>query len=142
MSKEILYQEWFKGLIEECDAIIVETRHNAHWTLLEGYHQLGARIIEEKTNFENGGYGKQIVQVVANSLHKSERTIYNAIQLAEQYPNLSALPEGKAITWSKMCKKYLPQKTGECLHKEYKKVIVEYCMECGKRKDKEIIHMV
>jgi hypothetical protein len=138
MKTEIISQDWFKGLIEECDALLVETHCNSHWILLEGYHKLGVLIIQEKENFENNGYGQKIVQLVANSLHKSERTIYNAIQLAEQYPDMNTLPEGKAITWSKMCKKYLLANTESCCHPEYKKVTTEYCVKCGKRKDENV----
>jgi hypothetical protein len=39
--------------------------------------------------------GKKIVQRVAESLGKSGRTIWYAMQFAREYPDLSLLPEGK-----------------------------------------------
>ncbi len=103
-------EEWYQALIEECQAIITESVFTSRWTLIEGYHMLGKRIPEENANFRKAKvYGKKITQRVATSLNKSQRTIEQAIQFAKKYPELDELPEGKNISWHKICNYYLPQ---------------------------------
>lgn len=106
--------DWYNALIEECKAIIVETEFTARWALVEGYHQLGTRILEENNNFErNKIYGQEIVQRVGISLGKNPRNIYYALQFAKKYPDLDQVPEGKAISWSKLRDKYLPNRASQ-----------------------------
>jgi N6-adenosine-specific RNA methylase IME4 len=77
--------------------------------LIEAYHNLGKRILEENNNFEREKiYGKKIVQRVAVSLGKSERSIFQAIQFVEKFPKLDTLPDGKNISWHKICNNLLP----------------------------------
>jgi hypothetical protein len=65
-------QEWYSNLVEECKAIITEATFTSRWALVEGYHLLGERILQENENFERAKiYGREIVQHVANSLGKS-----------------------------------------------------------------------
>ncbi len=101
-------QDWFVNLIEECKDIIVETGFQSRWILIEGYHQVGTRILQENNNFERAKiYGQDILQHVANSLGKSQRTLYYAVQFAKMYPDLNLLPEGKNLSWSHIINKYL-----------------------------------
>jgi hypothetical protein len=135
MSNELTTQNWFRAMIEECDAIITETIHNSRWELIVGYHALGERILEERSSFEREKiYGKKIVQLVAGSLGKSKRTIYNAIGLATKFPDVNSLPQGKNISWSKICREVLPEKYEECHHAEYVEVLVKMCKFCKKKK--------
>lgn len=109
MPINLVEQEWYSELIEECKNIITETIFTSRWALVEGYHKLGERILEENDNFERVKiYGQEIVQRVATSLEKSGRTIQFAIQFAKKYPSLDSVPEGKNISWHKICNKYLP----------------------------------
>lgn len=102
--------DWFKSLLEDCQSIIVEYGFTSRWAVIEGYHALGKRIIEENDNFERAKiYGKKIVHECAESLGKSERIIYYAIQFYKKYPDLSLLPEGKNVSWGKIKTKYLPE---------------------------------
>lgn len=102
-------KDWFKAMVEECRSIIVEAVFTSNWSLLEGYHQLGERILAEKENFEKIGlYGKKINQKVAVSIGKSTRTVERAVQFYEKFPDLNKLPEGKSINWHKIVNKYLP----------------------------------
>ncbi|KKQ68589.1 MAG: hypothetical protein A2626_02820 [Candidatus Nealsonbacteria bacterium RIFCSPHIGHO2_01_FULL_38_55] len=65
---------------------------------------------EENDNFEREKiYGKKILQRVAISLGKSERTIYQAVEFAQKYPDIQKLPEGKNISWHKICNNLLPE---------------------------------
>ena len=128
--KDLATQEWFTHLIEQCQATITEYSFQSRWALVEGYHELGKLILAENDNFERAKiYGKKIVATVAESLGKSERTIYRAVQFAREYPDLNMLPEGKDTSWHDICVKYLPVK-GEKKEKPVKGVIVE-CPKCG-----------
>ena len=130
---EIETQEWYIHLIEQCQAIITEAGFHSRWSLIEGYHQLGERILQEHDNFNRAKiYREEIVQRVANSLGKSSRTIYHAMQFARQYPDLNLLPEGKNISWHQIVDKYLPEKKED--KKEQIKdssVISVICPRCG-----------
>lgn len=105
-----LKEQWYESLIEDCKSIITETVFNSRWALVEGYHALGARVLEEHDNFERSKiYGADILQRVAKSLGKSHRTIDYAVQFARQFPDLDALPGGKNVSWRKICNEVLPQ---------------------------------
>jgi len=139
IPKELNSEDWYQGLIEECKAIIVESAFNARWTLVEGYHQLGERILKENNNFQRAEiYGQKITQRVAASLNKSQRTIEQAIQFVKKYPDLDKVPEGKNINWRKIVNKYLPSyqegTETECIHPESKIKEISFlkCKECGK----------
>jgi hypothetical protein len=71
--------------------------------LVEGYHTLGTRILEEQQNFERAKiYGEKITTRLSESLEIPERTIWRAIQFVKKYPSLDDVPEGKNITWNKI----------------------------------------
>ena len=107
-----LSQDWYENLIDDCKTIIVETEFTSRWSLVEGYHQVGSRILQENENFERSKiYGENIVQRIAQSLGKSKRTLNYAIQFAREYPDLALLPEGKNVSWHHIVNKYLT--TGE-----------------------------
>jgi N6-adenosine-specific RNA methylase IME4 len=113
MNKKIIkieQEEWYQSLIEDCQGILTEGIWNYRLTLIKTYHLLGKRILKENNNFERAGiYGKKIVSQVTQSLGQSERTIWRAIQFAKKYPDLDLLPEGKNISWHKICNQYLPE---------------------------------
>jgi len=105
-------ESWYNTLIEDLRDLIVETEFTSRWALIEGYHNLGSRIIQEKDKFEKSGLqNDQIVQRVAESLQRKPRTIYYAIQFAKTYPDLNLLPEGKDCSWHKVVNKYLTDGT-------------------------------
>ncbi len=111
MTTEIT-ELWYNSLIEELNDIIVETSFTSRWALVEGYHTVGTRILQENDNFERSKiYSEKIAQRVAESLGKSERTINYAIKFAQLYPDLNMLTEGKNISWHHIINKYLT--TGE-----------------------------
>ena len=105
-------ESWYNLLIEDLRDLLVETEFTSRWTLIEGYHSLGSRILQENDNFERSKiYNQDIVQRVANSLQRKPRTIYYAIQFAKIYPDLNLLPEAKNTSWHQVVNKYLT--TGE-----------------------------
>jgi len=105
-------ESWYNSLIDELADIITETSFTSRWALVEGYHQVGVRILQENDNFERAKiYNEQILQRVANSLEKSQRTLYYAVQFAKAFPDLNLLPEGKNLSWRHVINKYLTDGT-------------------------------
>jgi len=47
MEKELITQDWYKVLVNDCKVIITETRFISRWALIEGYWNLGKRIRED-----------------------------------------------------------------------------------------------
>jgi len=114
MAKEIIksieQEEWYQSLIDDCRSLLAEGIWNYRLTLIKTYHLLGKRILEENDNFKREKiYGERLCNAVAQSLGKSTRTIWQAIQFAKKYPDLDLLPEGKNISWHKIVQNYLPE---------------------------------
>ena len=127
---ELIETEWYQSLISDCHTIITEAVHISRWALVEGYYNLGKRILEEHDNFErNKIYGEGIVQGLAESLNMSSRILWYAIQFVQKYPDLTKVPEGKNITWNKIITKYLPTSKEKIETKPY---YLE-CPKCGHR---------
>ena len=104
----MIVNDWYNQLIEELKDIIVEAEFTSRWALIEGYHSLGTRILQEYENFQRIRLpDSELVQRIAISLGKRKRTIYYAIQFARAYPDLNLLPEGKNISWHHVVNKYL-----------------------------------
>lgn len=123
-------QDWLNALIEECKAIVTEYGFTSRFSKIEGYHTLGLRILEDNDNLERSKiYGKGVVQGLSAALGMSPRTIHYAINFAQKFPDLSLLPEGKDISWTKIIQKYLPDNP----QPETKKVKV--CPYCGHELD-------
>tara|TARA_Y100000310_G_scaffold69685_1_gene65236 strand:- start:1540 stop:2430 length:891 start_codon:yes stop_codon:yes gene_type:complete len=109
-EKLVENKDWYQSLIEDCQGILIEGIWNYRLTLIKTYHLLGKRILEENDNFKREEiYGEKICSQVSNSLGKSRQTIQRAIQFYKKYPDLELLPEGKNISWHKICNVYLPK---------------------------------
>ena len=131
-DRETIQTDWYQSLIDDCQSIMVEAEFTSRWVLVEGYHSLGLRILQENDNFERQKiYGKEIVTRVSESLNKHERTIYRVIKFAKKFPDLALLPEGKDTSWRKICNDYLPE------HKEPHEPFIDEietdneCPKCG-----------
>lgn len=123
---ELTVEKWYSVLVEDCHTIMTEAVFISRWALVEGYHNLGKRILDDHDNFERAKiYGEGIVQGLAESLNMSSRILWYAIQFVQKYPDLSKVPEGKSITWNKIITKYLPTS-------KEKPEIVPYYLECPK----------
>ena len=44
----IVKSKWYEDLIEDCKDIITEAIFTSRWALVEGYHQLGERIVTDE----------------------------------------------------------------------------------------------
>lgn len=133
MANEIVKADWYQSLLEDIKSALTEGVHNARWTLIQTYHLVGRRILEEKENFDRAGlYGQRLCNAVAQSLGKSKSTIFKAVQFAEKFPTLDALPEGKNISWSKVVKHYLPAPKEEHIHHPQPQMVKRWLCDCGK----------
>ena len=108
MKKELINQEQYEALIEDCKAIVVETIFNSRWALVEGYWKLGERVEKDK-DFKRFAKGnKDACKTLARNLGISDRTLYYAMQVYRKYPELGKIPDGKNISWNKLITLYLP----------------------------------
>jgi len=105
-------ESWYFNLVEELIDIITEKRFEHTTALIECYHMVGTRILQENDNFERSKiYGENILQTLAKSLGRSQRTLAYAVKFAKLYPELNMLPEGKNWTWNHIINKYLTDGT-------------------------------
>ena len=109
-----LAQQQYRALIDDLQGIIVEGIHHARWAFIQTYHDAGTRIIQDYPELDTQeAYGKGITKQIARDLGKSQRTIQRAVQFAQMYPDLDALPFGKNVSWHKIVNKLLPRTAGE-----------------------------
>ena len=111
MTTEIT-ESWYSSLIDELQDIITEKVFEHTFSLIECWHLVGTRILQENDSFERSKiYGEKIVQRIAKSLNKKTRNFYYAIKFAKLYPDLDLLPEGKNVSWNHIINKYLTDGT-------------------------------
>ena len=96
MKNEVVSNQWYKSLIDNCQGIIAESLFISRWTLVQGYHMLGSRILEDSEKFGEVPT-HEIAAKVSTSLGKSKRTIQRAVQFAKEYPVLDDVPGEKLL---------------------------------------------
>jgi hypothetical protein len=105
-------ESWYSNLVDELQDIITEKVFEHTFSLIECWHLVGTRILQENDSFERSKiYGEKIVQRIAKSLNKKTRNFYYAIKFAKLYPDLNLLPEGKNVSWNHVINKYLTDGT-------------------------------
>src|SRR3990167_3435036 len=88
--------------IEEIKTILVEGVFASNWSRIQCYHEIRKRILEEEDV-------SKAMSIVTDAIPQlSDRTLQRCVQFVKKYPSLDNLPEGKAISWAKVCNKYLP----------------------------------
>lgn len=112
--------------VEDIKALIVEGEFNARWVLIETYHEVGRKILEE---CEVNEYPvSKFTEGLSVKIGRNERTLWHAIKFYKKYPDINKLPEGKNISWNKIVTKYLTAKNEkEC---EHNPIII--CSKCRK----------
>lgn len=131
INNKLTTNKWYKDLKLDCNNIISKGILRAKWELVEAYHQLGKRILLENDNFKrNKIYGHGIAQRLATDLNLSVRNIYRAMQFSKKYPDLQKVPEGKNVSWYKICNKYLSESVE--LDSEVREELRHACPLCGK----------
>jgi hypothetical protein len=106
----IIPAEQYQSLVDDCIAIVTEAVFTSRWSLVEGYHMLGERIVNDNyyKGYERGN--QKMLTDLSTSTGINERDLYRAIQFYQKYPNLNNVPEGKNISWNKLITKYLPDR--------------------------------
>ena len=126
----IVSTEWYKELIEETKAIIVESIFNARDTVIRGKWAIGQRITQEKDNFEKAGItGGAIITTVGKSLGASVSELYSCVKFYEKFPDLEKFlgKQNKNLSWHKVVHELLPE------HTETKKREEQLCPKCGQK---------
>jgi hypothetical protein len=124
-------EDWYKDLVDDCDAILTEGIFQSRWSLIETYHQLGRRILDENDNLKRSKiYGKNIITNLAKSLGQSEKTVYRSVAFAREYPSLDRLPDGKNISWNKIITQYLPGEKNK-KGRDFAKEMADDLHSCG-----------
>lgn len=83
-----------EAIYEECNAIITEAIFNHRFELLQGYHSLGALILESGVTVED----------VARKIGHRVKDVHYAVELAKKYPDIDSVPDGKSVSWYKITK--------------------------------------
>jgi len=120
--------EWYGYLIDHAKSCLVETGFAMRWSLIEGRHELG--IIVSDAAERQGISTFNLIEQLAVDLRCSERTLYYCVEFSKSYPDLSAAPFSKEISWNDIKQKYLPHKSKELPpHKEHMESVVDAVME-------------
>ena len=135
---DYLSTEAGRALVDECKACITEAVFASRDSLIQGYHALGERIATDDNfqAFANGN--KEACNTLARNIKVSTRTVYYAIAFYNKFPDISKLPEGKNISWTKIITKYLPApKDDKEEEDEVSKLVREILTRCDKILDIE-----
>ena len=84
----LVAQEWYQALIEECKSIITEAVFTSRWALVQGYWELGQRITDDG---EYKKWGQNSAGVVLQDLAKLHPPNFVPISYS-YYPPLSFVP--------------------------------------------------
>jgi len=95
----------FDELADEIKTIYVETRFNAEWSLLEGYHAIGKLLHNYKE--QTGMTHRELCAGVGQAINKKSTSLFYAMKFYERFNDINMLPEGKNVSWRGVCHKYL-----------------------------------
>lgn len=111
MDAEIVVYDWYKSLVADCHAIVTERLWRSRQEVIEGWHEVGMRIATDENYSKFAKGNGEIKKRLAADIGASMQSLYFALQFYEKHPNLSnaldSFPEGKNISWHKICNKYL-----------------------------------
>jgi len=101
-------EPFFQQLVEECKDIVTESSFTSRWSLVEGYHLLGSRILQDEVKIVQGGSSLAgTLHDLAKYIGKRERSLYYAVEFVRKFPDLNALPEGKNVNWYRIVHEHL-----------------------------------
>jgi len=131
-------QEWYTQMVDDCRAIITERVTNSKIELITGYAEVGERIYNDK-NYQKYGKGNQaFIEGLFRDIGIGKSTGYKCLQFYEKFilphggvsNGLQSLPEGKNISWYRICNKYLPESNGESVKEDgcdHEKLMCVHC---------------
>lgn len=113
MAKE--KDKWLEQFYDNLRTEVVEKQFDVSMNAIEFYHYIGEFIsnyLNDLKQHLNTNSTFDVVKALSGKIKKSPSTIYRAIQFYSMAPNLeqwlNQLPEGKNISWRKICTNYLP----------------------------------
>lgn len=112
---------------EEIRGILTEAEFNSRWEVISAYYKVG-KIIEVLIGTHDISVS-EITAGLAVKINRSERALYYSLAMVRKYPDINALPEGKAISWNKLVTKYLTEPKEEKLQPVDKHLLK--CPNCG-----------
>ena len=133
-NQQLTKQDWWAALVEECHATYDQKTYESKMTIVEMWHMIGTRIIEDIPKFEAMGIEEgKVSALVANHADLGIRSVQRAIQFARKYKSVEKLPGGQyKQSWHKVCNELLPaprekdeEEQKECSHKFM-------CIKCKK----------
>lgn len=103
---EVIPENEFEELVEDCKCIITESVTNVRQSVIECKWEIGNRLFES---------GEERIRPYLNRLaieiHLGERDLYHCLAFRRKYPDLKQmwndLPEGKNISWHKLINNYV-----------------------------------
>lgn len=105
-------EPFFQQLVEDLIDIKTEYGFARRWNLIEEYHLIGSRILEDEPNLTRGGTTLHgTLQGLAKHIKKQKRSLYYAVDFVKKFPDLNLLPEGKDVSWYRIINKYLTTET-------------------------------
>ena len=129
-----LTSSWYQEFIEEIKVTLTEGEFSARWELITCYHKVGLQLIKAKETYNVPL--SPLCKAVAQTLGRSERTVYYMAQFAQKYPDLTSAPLEKHISWRgviKLLEEGVARKPCEHLETGY----YEICKKCGKNLGEE-----
>ena len=142
---QLTYEEdWYRELVDELHAIVVEKNYDAQLALITRNWLLGNAMLEYALHWEK--YGDKVVENIAQDIGLPRDYLFRCIQFARKYPEIGVshteidvmkLPEStenKLPTWSYI-KTYLLTGKEPCVHEwRAENIIIQKCVKCSKRK--------
>ena len=148
LAKKTFNETWFGELVENCIFKLTEAKDLARQILVEKYHEVGVDIIlnAQKHSIPMS----EMIEYVAKSVDKGERTIRFCVQLAERHPKLDIHAWGemegaiikdygagthKKANWRWIINRYLPEsyKNKDKRIANHKCNFISICSICGRR---------
>lgn len=104
-----IIESWLSDLSDDLKGIYTEGVYHSRWTLIETYHKVGARILNDNNFIKHAQGNGEVLSQVTFLTGIKERELYRAIQFYDKYPSLDLLPDGKNISWHKIVNNLLPE---------------------------------
>ena len=101
-------EPWFTNLVEDCKDIATEFSFTSRWSLVEGYHLLGSRILQDEVRIVQGGSSLAwTLHDLAKYIGKRERSLYYAVEFVRKFPDLNEAPFDKTVNWYRIVHEHL-----------------------------------
>jgi len=102
MKKNITKNNDYKNLLKDIESILHKGLTKAYKAVdnikVQTYWQIGERITREELNQKRAGYGRRVIELLADDLGLSRRTLYEIAQFYDTYPIVRTV--SAQLSWS------------------------------------------